>query len=77
MEVIKMIEENIILRKLVAYLYTRTVNNCNRMVSTAKRIYNRVLKHLNYYTRQLIASSSLNIVENTLYNLTLPSAINC
>ena len=76
-EVINMEEENKILRKLVAYLYTRTLNNCNRMVSTAKRIYNRILKHLKNYTKQLITSGSLNLVENPLDNPTSSPAIWC
>ena len=42
--------------KIIAYLSMSTgnQNNCNRMVSTTKWIYNRIQKHLSNYTKTII-----------------------
>ena len=42
--------------KIIAYLSmcTGNQNNCNRMVSTTDQIYNKIRKHLSYYTKTII-----------------------
>ena len=39
---------------MAAYRDTSNKNNCNRMVSTLKRIYRRIRKHLSNYTKVII-----------------------
>ena len=39
---------------MASYRDTSNKNNCNRMVSTLKRIYRRIRKHLSNYTKAII-----------------------
>ena len=40
--------------KILVKSDTSNQNNCNRMVSTTDQIYNRIRKHLSYYTKTII-----------------------